>query len=124
RVTVAHALDGGADGEVARGGVVELVPADRERHRHAGPDPGAVGGHHGGTTHAGGVDEHPPAAVVLHELGGGEVRVEGGGPGRDGTRGGGRILHRDPPLDGHEHVDALGAARPDRPLEVDVGKGP
>ena len=48
----------GVHGEVGRRDVVEVVPADRERHRHARPDPRAVGGDDGGAADAGGVDEH------------------------------------------------------------------
>ena len=73
---------------------VEVVPAHRERHRHARPHPRAVGGDDGAAADAGRVDEHLAAAVVLHELGRGDVGVEGGGAHGDGAGGGGHLVDR------------------------------
>src|SRR2546423_383050 len=44
RVTVPEQIRCGADGEVARGDPVEVLPGDRERHRGARADARAVGG--------------------------------------------------------------------------------
>ena len=85
---------GGVQREVRRRDLVEVVPRHGERHRHAGSHPRAVGGDDGGPTDPGGVDEHLAAPLVLDELGGGHVGVEGGRARGDGARRGRGVLHR------------------------------
>ena len=109
----------GVHGEVGRRHVVEVVPADGERHGHAGPDPRAVGGDHGGPADPGRVDEHLAAAVLLHERGRGDRRDRAArrAPRWRGSR-------RPPPpsdacvVDRDEHVHALGPARLDRAVQA------
>ena len=62
--------------------VVEVVPVDRERHGRTGPDPRAVARDDGRAAHPGRVDEHLALAVLLHERGGRDRRVEPARPGR------------------------------------------
>ncbi len=101
----------------------EVVPADRERHRDAGTDAGAVRRDHGGAADAGGVDEHLAAAVVLHERGGGELGVEAARPRAAIARVAAAASSTDASVvDRHEHVEALGATGLHRADEADLGQ--
>ena len=66
------------------------------------------------------VDEDLAAAVLLHERGRRDLRIELLGAHRDRARRGGDVFDRRPAIDRDEHVDALGAARLDRALQADV----
>ena len=89
---------------------------DRERHGHAGPDARAVRGDNRRAADARRVDEHLAAAVLLHERGRRDLRIELLGAHRDRARRGGDVFDRRAGVDRDEHVHALGAARLDRAL--------
>ena len=84
-------------------------PGDREGHRDARPDPRAVGGHHGRPAGPGRVQEHLAVPVLADERGGGQLRVEALGAGRDRPGRGGHVVGRGA-VERHEDVHALGAA--------------
>ena len=108
------------DGEVRGRDGVEVVPLHRERHRRTGPDARAVRGDNRRAADARRVDEDLAAAVLLHERGRRDLRIELLGAHRDRARRGGNVLDRRPAIDRDEHVHALGAARLDRSLQADV----
>ena len=112
----------GVDGEVSRGDVVEFVPRHGKGHRHAWPDPRAVGRDDGGPAGPGRVDEHLAVPVLLDERGGRQRRIEplgarGERPGR-----GRDVLDAWLLVERHEHVQALGAAGLHRAGQPGVGQ--
>src|SRR5439155_11211966 len=91
RIAVAELGQGGANGEVGRCHVVEVVPCQRERDGGAWSDTGAVGGDDGGPARSRRVDEDLAAAVLLHECRRGDGGIETGSAQRDGAGGGGGV---------------------------------